>query len=91
MNFSTCKGCGASILWIHTVAGKNMPCDPYVKPYWEDPAGNQTIVTQYGETVRCFLSGNPEAASGQGYTSHFATCPKAARFSRKRQPAGRTT
>ena len=24
---SKCKRCGAEIIWITTVAGKNMPCD----------------------------------------------------------------
>jgi hypothetical protein len=27
MRESTCKGCGASILWFKTVRGKNIPAD----------------------------------------------------------------
>lgn len=28
MRESLCKGCGAEILWLKTVRGKNMPVDP---------------------------------------------------------------
>ena len=38
---STCRGCGAEILWIETVNGKNMPCE--VK--------QTTIVTPKGQVV----------------------------------------
>jgi len=30
----SCKGCGASIFWIRTQAGKAMPLDPDGTPHW---------------------------------------------------------
>ena len=29
-----CKGCGATIVWVVTPAGKRMPCDPDGVPHW---------------------------------------------------------
>ena len=36
-----CKGCGAEIVWIKTINGKNMPCN----------AEKTTIITEKGETI----------------------------------------
>ena len=83
MNTSTCRGCGAPIIWIRTSGGKSMPCDPEVKTYWQSPTGLHKIVTPNGEVVSASLEGDPQTATGIGYTSHFATCPQAGKF-RKR-------
>lgn len=45
-NAGNCKSCGAEILWIKTIAGKQMPCNPKVK----------TIVTGVGQTYRGYES-----------------------------------
>ena len=47
---SSCRGCGSTIFWIKTAAGKMMPVDP-------------------------------------DGTSHFATCPEALRFRKKKETA----
>lgn len=39
---STCKGCGASIVWIKTPNGKAMPCDNAI----------ETVVTDNGEVIK---------------------------------------
>ena len=39
---STCRSCGAEIVWVTTPAGKQMPLDPHVL----------TVVADGGETVR---------------------------------------
>lgn len=36
-----CKSCGADIVWIETVKGKNMPCN----------SEKTTIVTEDGKTI----------------------------------------
>lgn len=33
MRASTCKGCGAAIVWIRTPGGKSMPCDATPRYY----------------------------------------------------------
>lgn len=75
-----CKSCGASIVWIATQAGKNMPCNAEQVTYWKDAKGKTTIITPNGETVRASLSGDLERATGIGYIPHWATCPQASNF-----------
>lgn len=79
---STCKGCGAEILWVKTKRGGSMPCDPDKHVVFS--GGKQTFVMESGEVV----SGTdiPEEGKdylGLGYISHFATCPAANRFRKK--------
>ena len=74
---STCKGCGASILWATAaVTGKVMPLN--LPP---DPEGNLMVGSD----------GKVRAVGGDGggrrYSSHFATCPRAGDF-RKRATGG---
>lgn len=82
MSFATCRGCGASIVWIRTPGSKNMPCNPTVVTYWEKPGVEGKIVTRNGEVISCEFSGDLEKATGIGYISHFSTCPAASRFKR---------
>lgn len=80
---ANCKACGAPIVWIVTTSGKSMPCDAEQLLYRADQKGDATIITPNGETVRATLDTTPEAATGIGYTPHWATCPQAARFKPK--------
>lgn len=76
-----CKGCGAEIFWARTTAGSHMPVD--AQP---TPDGNVVIFTIQPLTVQMvavFDDNRPR------FTSHFATCPKAGEF-RKRKPLRRT-
>lgn len=77
-----CKGCGAEIFWIKTRYGKSMPVDEKPVPYFK--GDNAKIVTDDGDVVRGNLDGPEEDFIGFGYISHFATCPKAGKFRRKR-------
>ena len=79
---SICKGCGAEIFFIRTIAGKSMPVDEKPVPYYE---GNSAkIVLEDGSVVKGALDGPEEAFKGFGYVSHFATCPKAGNFRRRK-------
>lgn len=54
MRASTCKGCGAAIVWIKTPGGKSMPCDATPRYYIEKPrSGSKKIVTPNGEVISC--------------------------------------
>jgi len=65
-----CKSCGAEIEWIKTKAGKNAPIDAKpVKVYIEAP-------DLIGHENRWILI--------SAFTSHFATCPDADKFRRKK-------
>lgn len=79
-----CKGCGAEIIWIMSPAGKVIPCDPIEVPYWKRSKANGKIVTPNGEVISCELYGDPETVTGIGYVPHWATCPKAGEFRRKK-------
>jgi hypothetical protein len=71
MRTSTCRGCGASIIWVRTPSGKTMPLDDRSVTLWVvDPDGAQ--------------SGSPTARPIQARASHFAACPQADAFRRPR-------
>ena len=81
MGISKCRGCGANLIYIKTAAGKHMPCDPPLVPYWPREGGPGRIVTMDGRVVACDLEG-PREKARFGRVSHFATCPAAGRFKR---------
>jgi hypothetical protein len=65
-----CRGCGALVHWVRTVHGRYMPVD---------------FGRADGGTIR--VSGGTAHVVGPLYgrrTSHFATCPAAAEFRRKK-------
>ena len=87
-NFGICQGCGAHILWVKTRSGKPMPCDPLIKTYWQQEKADGKVVTPGGDVVSCLFEGDPEEATGVGYISHFATCPKSRNFRKKKSQRG---
>ena len=84
-----CRGCGRTIIWIRTQAGKSMPCDPEQVTYWKKVKAAEKVVTANGEVCSCAFEGNPQEATGIGYVPHWATCPKAGEFQRSRKGGGR--
>ena len=44
MRASTCKGCGAAIVWIRTPGGKSMPCDATPRYYIEKPRSGLSLI-----------------------------------------------
>ena len=78
---SKCKSCGATIIWIPTESGKNIPCDPKPIPYKEDSSGSLTLVTNDGRVIRARMDITSDAL---GYVSHFATCPDAKSWRRNK-------
>lgn len=80
-NFGYCRACRQQIKWIKTAAGKTMPVDPLVTPYWPSEGASGKIVTPEGAVVSCEFTG-PRDTAKLGFVSHFATCPAADRFRR---------
>lgn len=74
MNIGICKGCNKQILWVRTPAGKNMPCNPTVIYYKEDPESKVSIVTPEGAVVKGILNVPLEESTGIGYTPHWQNC-----------------
>ena len=82
MNTTTCRACGAPIIFIKTTAGKTMPCDTEVIPFYagaDGVHGIETFVTTDGQIKRGYRYGNiSELGKTEnqlaGYISHFATC-----------------
>lgn len=80
-----CRGCGAEIVWIKTEAGKSMPCNPGMVPFWERPwAPGKVVLPGSGKVISCDLDGPRDELTGFGYISHFSTCPQARGFRRKK-------
>lgn len=84
MRKSVCRGCGAEIIWVKTSAGKSMPCNPSMVPFWERPGASGKVVLQNGKVISCDFEGPRNELTGFGYTSHFSTCPQARGFRKKK-------
>lgn len=81
---SVCKGCGASIDWITTTAGKSMPVDP--EPVFVIVGdGADRFVTDEGEVIlgRRALPEEESADLTVAFVPHWKTCPNAGDFRRK--------
>lgn len=77
INGSHCRGCGQEIVWIKTVSGKSIPCDPKVIIF-EEGFGRRTLVTDNGVVIA-----RPKIGEA-GREPHWATCPKASSFKTKK-------
>lgn len=68
MSTTTCRSCGAPIVWCVTPAGNRMPVDA-------DPSPRGNLVLE-GELARVVPA--PDLLDRRPrHTSHFATCPNA--------------
>ena len=67
-----CRGCGANITWAKTERGKTIPLDM--------PAEMRFVLVSFFDRNDAPYQ---QAIMHKTYTSHFATCPKAAEFRRK--------
>lgn len=85
---STCRGCGAEVIWIRTAAGFRMPVD--AEPVWVLPcAGGNTFVQKdgfiiFGRKIGDAWDDYPDANVVECYESHFATCPVGGEFKNRR-------
>lgn len=85
---SKCKACGAEVIWIRTLKGKNMICDKEPVMYWGKKGSKQKVITKNGEVLSCVFEGDPQQATGIGFIPHWSTCPSANNF-RKRMPSAK--
>ncbi len=83
MTIATCP-CGASIVWAVTGSGSRMPFDATPTPYgtWElEPVGAEIrAIYRRTEYVAEALT-----RGALFYTSHFASCPDAAKYRRRKE------
>lgn len=86
MNRTTqCRACGADIMFIKSTAGKTIPVNAEEITYRQTSGGSLKIVTPNGEVLSAEVETDPNKATGIGYISHFATCPCADQFRKKRK------
>lgn len=71
---STCRGCDQAIRWARTSKGRRIPLDP------EPSASGNLLVTTNDELAIEYVRVVPVGSHPTLYTSHFATCAKAANF-----------
>lgn len=71
-------------MWIRTPAGKSMPCDVHPITYKAQSKAKDKIVTLNGEVISCIIAPADNYATGIGYIPHWATCPNADKFRRKK-------
>lgn len=82
-----CRSCGVTIVWCHTRAGKRIPVD--LDP---TPEGNLRV---FIDGLAVALTNGERAAYIEAgvplHTSHFATCPQAAAWRRRKTTAREAT
>ena len=78
---NTCRACGAPVKWIKTKNGKAMPCNPEKIAFLPEKSGDKVFILENGEVTKGSTDG---MSTHEGYISHFATCPAADEFRRKR-------
>lgn len=80
----TCRSCHAPILWTVTTTGADMPVDA-------DPSSDGNIqLVSHGHLLFAHVLGDPTRSHAREHgqvlhTSHFATCPNAARHRKNRR------
>jgi len=84
-----CRFCGKPILWIRMKSGAAAPCDPEPVRFRRGAGGDLMLVTRDGEVVRGKAS-TPGNSTGEGFTSHFATCMKTTAGAAKQPSAAQT-
>lgn len=87
MKKGKCRSCGAKLEWIETASGRKMPCNEDQVYYTENPKGKDKVVTPDGQVLRCDIipeDGPLDQATGWGYQPHWATCPDADKFRKKK-------
>lgn len=78
-----CKGCGAEIDWIKTHTGKNMPVNP-TPVFVAVDDGDDVFVTDEGDVIHGRAMLTDDGSAEVAFVSHWATCPVAGQFRRKR-------
>ena len=84
MRTSYCRGCGAEILFFRTETGKTTPVDAEPVPFKKDGHGPEMFLMADGTACRGRRCDAFEADQ-TGHISHFATCPNAESFRKKRK------
>lgn len=81
-----CRGCDAPIIWCKTSAGKSIPVDI-------DPIPRGTVILLEApkhddQEVGCLVLRKDDVVSPttKRYRSHFAVCPNARQFRKKKEP-----
>ena len=77
-----CRSCGAEIKFIRMKYGKYNPVDP-IKSTLKQDGGPERLVTETGDVITGTFASLEDGANGEGYISHFATCPDTNRYRRR--------
>ena len=83
-----CKSCGAPIWWIKTIKGNWLPVNRRAIEATPVQKGGHTFVLVDGSTVQALPTGSIRydgVDSLIAFEAHFATCPDADTFRKKRR------
>ena len=92
MKETTCKGCGAPIVYVRTVSGQKMPID--AEPVWVRlSTGGHTFIRPDGSFVFGTRAGDadddPDANFIEAHENHKVTCPVGGKSRKARKPRER--
>lgn len=89
MQIKNCRACGAPIGFLKTVSGKTIPVDVELQKI-DILHGSNVYVRPNGMMVTGMIANmdemeDPDSDIVEAYISHFATCPCADQFRKKRK------
>lgn len=64
-------------MFVRMPDGRSIPCEPALIPFWWEPEGAETFLTQDGEWIRGSRDGDPEELTDVGYIPHREDCRRA--------------
>lgn len=78
---STCRSCGAEIVWAFSEHGRKLPLD--AEPYSGPLPGGLFVLLPFPDREPTAIAVPPGAYEDESlYRSHFSTCPDAERWRR---------
>ena len=80
---TTCRSCGAPIVWKKTAAGKSMPCDAHPVNIVPNPKSKNKYLDRSGKIIGGDITDAAGDHTELAHVPHWATCDKPDQFRRR--------
>lgn len=80
---TTCRSCGAPIVWKKTASGKSMPCEAYPITIVPNPKSKFKALDKYGKLIPCDKVSEPSELSETAWEPHWGNCSAPDKFRRR--------
>ena len=80
---TTCRSCGAQIVWRKTASGKLMPCEAYPIDIMPNRDSKFKALDKYGKLIPCDKLAAAMETSERAWEPHWANCNAPDKFRRR--------